>query len=162
MAICLKLRWLLLAITILKTLCFSAIHPSINRNLYTNKNLIHENHSIHNYNIANNNWKYLPRKALDAARVALKQKPKKYKIEFTATNALIAMNIVAFALTTWIKPSLKYRYMKIDRLIARGDSYRLFSSVFLHGSIMHLLANCYSLNQIGPQVVEYPLIKLQT
>eukprot|EP01031_Cornospumella_fuschlensis_P031298 gene31298-37826_t len=42
--------------------------------------------------------------------------------------------------------------MKIDHLIARGQIYRLLTSLFLHGSAYHLFANTFSLSQIGPQI----------
>ena len=36
-----------------------------------------------------------------------------------------------------------------------GDYYRLFTSIFLHAGIMHLLCNMYSLYVIGPQVESF-------
>ena len=36
-----------------------------------------------------------------------------------------------------------------------GDYYRLFTSIFLHAGIMHLLCNMYSLYVLGPQVESF-------
>lgn len=36
-----------------------------------------------------------------------------------------------------------------------GDYYRLFTSIFLHAGIMHLICNMYSLYVIGPQVESF-------
>ena len=35
-----------------------------------------------------------------------------------------------------------------------GQWHRLFSPMFLHGSLMHLLSNCYSLWRLGPLAEE--------
>ena len=37
----------------------------------------------------------------------------------------------------------------------RGDYYRLFTSIFLHAGIIHLLCNMYSLYVIGPQAESF-------
>lgn len=37
----------------------------------------------------------------------------------------------------------------------RGDYYRLFTSIFLHSGIIHLLCNMYSLYVIGPQIESF-------
>lgn len=65
------------------------------------------------------------------------------------TNALIFTNVAVF-LFQKIYPSLQYALMKVDPLIARGQSYRLLTGCIAHGSIMHLGFNMYSLYNIGP------------
>lgn len=67
----------------------------------------------------------------------------------TITNMLIALNLLAY-LATSMQPALKSRFMKINNQIAYGQTYRLFTSLFLHASPQHLLMNCYSLYSIGP------------
>lgn len=42
-----------------------------------------------------------------------------------------------------------------DYLVKHGEYYRLFTSIFLHGSILHLVLNMYSLYVIGPQVESF-------
>ena len=70
-------------------------------------------------------------------------------IAVTMTNVLIALNLAAF-LAIKKFPYLSSKFMKFDRMIARGQTYRLFTSVFLHTAIYHVGANSYSLYQIGP------------
>jgi len=41
---------------------------------------------------------------------------------------------------------------KVNNLIAEGEYYRLISCMFLHGGIVHLAVNMYSLYAIGPMV----------
>lgn len=39
--------------------------------------------------------------------------------------------------------------------VRMGDYYRLFTSMFLHGDILHLFFNCYALYVIGPQLESF-------
>mmetsp|Transcript_23718 Transcript_23718/g.23929 ORF Transcript_23718/g.23929 Transcript_23718/m.23929 type:complete len:270 (+) Transcript_23718:63-872(+) len=83
--------------------------------------------------------------------------------ELTITQILIFSNVVMYALTKGIpvlnaispifagNHRLFNKLMKIDAAIARGQSYRLFTACFVHGNLMHLLANCWSLSAIGPE-----------
>jgi len=41
---------------------------------------------------------------------------------------------------------------KVNELITQGQYYRLISAMFLHGGIVHLAVNMYSLYAIGPMV----------
>jgi membrane associated rhomboid family serine protease len=38
----------------------------------------------------------------------------------------------------------------VNSLIASGQLWRLATPALLHGDLLHLLVNCYSLNQVGP------------
>lgn len=67
----------------------------------------------------------------------------------TVTNALIFTNIAIFILQK-IYPSLTNALMKVNPLVARGQTYRLVTACFAHGSITHLGFNMYSLYNIGP------------
>ena len=67
----------------------------------------------------------------------------------TVTNALIFANIAVFIFQK-IYPSLTNTLMKINPLVARGQTYRLLTACFAHGSITHLGFNMYSLFNIGP------------
>jgi len=67
----------------------------------------------------------------------------------TVTNGIIFTNIIIFIFQK-IYPSLTNSLMKINPLVARGQTYRLLSACFAHGSIMHLGFNMYSLYNIGP------------
>ena len=44
---------------------------------------------------------------------------------------------------------------KINELIARGQVWRLFTAMFLHIGVIHLLFNLYALNALGPLVETY-------
>ncbi|HXF63600.1 MAG TPA: rhomboid family intramembrane serine protease [Caldilineaceae bacterium] len=44
---------------------------------------------------------------------------------------------------------------KVNELVALGQSWRLFTSMFLHIGVLHLLFNLYALNALGPLVEGY-------
>lgn len=65
------------------------------------------------------------------------------------TNRLIAINCGVFLLQQLI-PEVTLMGAKVNYRIAYGGEWhRLFTPVFLHGSISHLLVNSYSMNAIG-------------
>lgn len=41
---------------------------------------------------------------------------------------------------------------QINALIVAGQWWRLLTPAFLHGNLMHLVVNSYSLNNLGPTV----------
>ena len=43
----------------------------------------------------------------------------------------------------------------VGSLVKSGEYFRLFSSIFLHGSILHLACNMYSMYVIGPQLESF-------
>jgi rhomboid protease GluP len=45
--------------------------------------------------------------------------------------------------------------MKINELVAIGQVWRLFTAMFLHIGVIHLLFNLYALNALGPLVENY-------
>jgi rhomboid protease GluP len=45
--------------------------------------------------------------------------------------------------------------MKVNQLIAQGQTWRLFTAMFLHIGVLHLLSNLYALNALGPLVEGY-------
>lgn len=44
---------------------------------------------------------------------------------------------------------------KVNELIAEGQIWRLFTAMFLHIGVLHLLVNLYALNALGPLVEGY-------
>jgi rhomboid protease GluP len=81
------------------------------------------------------------------------------------TIAIIAINIMLYVVTAYL--SLVYAGgsifssdtevlvllgAKVNDLISQGQYFRLISCMFLHGGIMHLAVNMYSLYAIGPMV----------
>lgn len=80
----------------------------------------------------------------------------KQKIPYI-TYLLIAINCIFFFVSLVLR---QYNYV-IDMLCVHGPSiragqyYRLITGIFLHGSIFHLLFNCYALYVIGSQIESY-------
>lgn len=81
------------------------------------------------------------------------------------TIGIIVINIIMYVLTAY----LSYVYgngslfdsdtrvlillgAKVNELIAHGQYFRLITCMFLHGGIVHLVVNMYSLYAIGPMV----------
>jgi rhomboid protease GluP len=81
------------------------------------------------------------------------------------TLGLIAINVILYVVTAY----LSYVYAKgsifnsdtnvlillgakVNDLITHGQYFRLISAMFLHGGIVHLTVNMYSLYAIGPMV----------
>ena len=48
-----------------------------------------------------------------------------------------------------------YAGARINPLVLRGQWHRLFTPVLMHGSLTHILANCYSLWRIGPLATSF-------
>lgn len=81
---------------------------------------------------------------------------KKYKVTYTVIilNILVYLieiiksrNLIDINIYTLIQMGAK-----INILINRGEIYRLITSTFLHGGIMHILFNMSALNIIGKEV----------
>jgi len=78
-----------------------------------------------------------------------------FGVPITATNIIISLNIVIYVFTKGVFGILGsnqrlWSLMKVDRAIRHGQTYRLFTSLFCHGSFMHLVLNSYSLFNLGP------------
>lgn len=74
---------------------------------------------------------------------------KEISISPTAANMLIASNTFVH-LASYIFPQIPQNLMKIDSLITKkGEYYRLFSALFVHGSLYHLFMNSLSLIRMG-------------
>ena len=91
-------------------------------------------------------------------KVSLKHKP-------WITMSIIAINIVMYIVTLYLSyvypnenkydsytNALVLLGAKVNELISAGQYYRLISSMFLHGGILHLAVNMYSLYAMGPIV----------
>ncbi len=82
-------------------------------------------------------------------------KPKKIII----TKILIAINILMYILSLVIGDNFSYNLILLGAnnrgLVLDGEFYRLITSAFLHGSLLHLVVNMYSLWIIGSQVETY-------
>jgi len=78
------------------------------------------------------------------------------------TFSIIGINLIVFMVSAFMSKD----FMNVDGqvlldlggkfgpLIDKGEIYRLFTSNFLHGGIIHIAFNMYALYSIGPQVEE--------
>lgn len=83
------------------------------------------------------------------------------------TIGLMAINIIVFLISAWMSKSLDISILalvqlggSVKALVAEGEVWRLFTSMFLHGSISHLAFNMYALWIYG-NVLESVLKKWQ-
>ncbi len=70
-----------------------------------------------------------------------------------ATYVLLAINVLVFALGLF-SPRMERDLFVLGanrayEVLVQGDYYRLFTSMFLHGSLMHIFFNMYALYIIG-------------
>lgn len=68
------------------------------------------------------------------------------------TNVLIGLNVLMFVAQNASGGQLLLLGAKINSSIDQGQLWRFLTPAFLHANVGHLLANCYSLNSIGPAV----------
>jgi membrane associated rhomboid family serine protease len=79
------------------------------------------------------------------------------------TRVLIALNVVLFVAQLVSGDELAHRFWLIGGVVfdpllgetvgvADGETYRLLTSAFLHGGVLHLLLNMYALFLFGPQL----------
>lgn len=77
-------------------------------------------------------------------------KPKKIVI----VKALIVINIIMYIITMLNQDLFNALLLNPD-LVLKGEYWRLITAAFLHGNIIHLLVNMYSLNIIGTQIENF-------
>jgi len=82
-------------------------------------------------------------------------KPKKIIITKILILICIIMYLLSITLTDNFTTSLLILGANNRGLVLNGDIFRLISSIFLHGNILHLFVNMYSLWIIGSQVETY-------
>jgi rhomboid protease GluP len=66
------------------------------------------------------------------------------------TYIFIAINILVFLLQQWRPDLVTQTGLKVNEYIVQGEYWRLFTPMFLHGSIIHLGFNLYALFIFGP------------
>lgn len=72
------------------------------------------------------------------------------------TYALIAINIFIYFIGIFTNyDAMLNGYRVYGPLVRYGEYYRLFTGMFLHVNIFHLLINCYSLYLIGSQMESF-------
>ncbi len=70
------------------------------------------------------------------------------------TYLFIVLNVMMF-LFSFVFPGLVGMFSNSYLAIQNGQFYRLFTSMFFHGGLIHLVCNMYALYIIGPQVERY-------
>lgn len=60
------------------------------------------------------------------------------------------MNVMMFGAQMISKNALTVWGIKVNQLIMTGQWWRLITPAFLHGNLMHLAVNCYSLYNLAP------------
>lgn len=80
------------------------------------------------------------------------ERPYRTQRSAPCTRFLLCANVATFALQLATSGRLTAAGCKPARPFRRPDWPRLFTPVFLHGSVAHLLVNSYSLQDLGPVV----------
>ena len=89
----------------------------------------------------------------DAEKVEEIFKPKKNIV----TTSLIAINVVVYILMMFGQyDNIINNFALYGPFVTKYNQYyRLITSAFIHGNILHLLFNCYSLHVIGSQIENF-------
>lgn len=66
------------------------------------------------------------------------------------TQGLIGLNALLFGAQILTKDLLTLWGVKVNDLIMAGQWWRLVTPAFLHGNLVHLAVNCYSLYNLAP------------
>lgn len=93
----------------------------------------------------------------------IRKKPKNSLMQFEATLVLIAVNVAVYAVTAYLSRDLINSNINVlielgakdNSLIAAGQYWRLLTCMFLHGGILHLAVNMYSLFAVGPVIERF-------
>ena len=71
------------------------------------------------------------------------------------TYALIIINVIVFILSIFSDAILPMLAVNRDLIVSFGQYYRLFTGMFVHAGILHLLFNMYALYIIGMQLESF-------
>lgn len=85
-------------------------------------------------------------------KIADKIFSKKYPL---ITYIIMGINVILFAYSLFANYDVLYRYGMYNPFVKEGEFYRLFTCIFLHVDIFHLLCNMYALYVIGPQLESF-------
>ena len=69
-----------------------------------------------------------------------------------ATDTLLLSLLAGYSLQLLTRQKATAAFAKVNENVAHGQHYRLITSAFLHGGLVHLFVNAYSLNAIGSTV----------
>lgn len=84
----------------------------------------------------------------------------KPKAKYNITLGIIGVNVLMYLITAVLSQNIFYSNQdvlielgaKYNELISKGEYYRLVTSMFLHGGLLHIALNMYSLYSIGPLI----------
>ena len=81
---------------------------------------------------------------------------------FSSKKPIITLGIILLCIVMFIISGYGYDDLKLIRyganysfLVRRGEYFRLITYMFLHGGIMHIVLNMYSLYIVGPKVEDF-------
>ena len=93
---------------------------------------------------------------------ANERKSKKMERIFSSKKPIITLGIILLCIVMFIISGYGYDDLKLIRyganysfLVRRGEYFRLITYMFLHGGIMHIVLNMYSLYIVGPKVEDF-------
>jgi len=76
--------------------------------------------------------------------------------EYPVTYILMAISIVVFVIpalsTSWDNSFYMFGVLHGYSIVVKGESYRLLTSIFMHGDAMHIIMNMLSLYIVGTMV----------
>lgn len=98
--------------------------------------------------------------AMGALQKRNKSREENYFKIFSVTNVLILVNVIMFVITALLSKNifisndnvLRILGSKNNALIREGQYYRFLTCMFLHGGLVHIACNMYSLYVVGPLV----------
>lgn len=76
-------------------------------------------------------------------------------VQFQCVMASVDQAVLNWAILFFqglLLPQRKRQWIQIDLKVARGETYRLFTSLFMHNDLTHLTNNCVTLCKVGPEV----------
>lgn len=71
---------------------------------------------------------------------------------YSITTKFVIANVLMYGLQTMVPTVTKFGVKRSELILQGKELHRLITPVFLHGSIMHLMMNTFSLQNIGPEV----------
>lgn len=79
---------------------------------------------------------------------------KQYINAYPIVSTLITINLAVYIMTLIPKlgDEIFYFGMSVNGLIVQGEWWRIITSMFLHGGLMHILFNMFSLFLFGPEL----------
>eukprot|EP00963_Diacronema_lutheri_P006765 scaffold598_cov318-Pavlova_lutheri.AAC.3 len=90
--------------------------------------------------------------ALPPRRLKTRRKAEPNDKRLSWTDTIVAVCVAGYAAQLLSKDKLLMAGAKVNQLIEAGQLWRLLTPALLHGNVMHLMVNCYSLQSVGRAV----------